>query len=185
MADCWAAVFCVDVFTAVSSESTMSDNLARKKFTELKERAGQRLVSGTSRVFIPDAELDGFWATLEPASIDFLIGEWIGGEFDTGHRENGTLSQINFFGKTFISATDVKPLVCLDDDGNKYSNTVNGEGSLWMEEFRGEVTATMVFDGQPVHDHFKKIDDDAVMGIMDGKNALDDGRYAYFYLEHV
>jgi uncharacterized protein DUF4334 len=37
--------------------------------------------------------------------------------------------------------------------------------------------------GQPVHDHFKKIDDDAVMGLMNGKNALDNGRYAYFYLE--
>jgi len=68
----------------------MSEDLARKKFTEHKERAG-RLVTGSSRVFIPDAELDGFWTTLEPASIDFMIGEWIGGEFDTGHRENGTL----------------------------------------------------------------------------------------------
>ena len=164
----------------------MSDDLARKKFTELKERAGTRLViEGPNRVFIPDAELDEFWASLEPASIDFMIGEWIGGEFDTGHRKNATLSAINFFGKTFNSAFDVKPLICLDDDGNKYSNTVNGEGSLWMEEFRGEVTASMVFDGQPVHDHFKKIDDNAVMGIMNGKNALDEGRYAYFYLERV
>jgi hypothetical protein len=107
----------------------MSDDLARKTFTELKERAGKRLVTESDRVFIPDAELDEFWASLEPASVDFMIGEWIG-----------------FF---------------LDADGNKYSNTVNGEGSLWMEEFRGEVTASMVFDGQPVHDHFKRIDDNA------------------------
>ena len=165
--------------------TSVSTTLARKKFTEVKERAGQRLVTGPERVFIPDAELDEFWATLEPATIDFMIGEWIGGEFDTGHRENGTLALINWFGKTFNSVTDVKPLVCLDADGNKYSNTENGEGSLWMEEFRGEVTATMVFDGQPVHDHFKKIDGRAVMGIMNGKNALDNGRYAYFYLERV
>ncbi len=162
-----------------------STTQATQKFTELKQRAGRRLVAGPDRVFLPDAELDEFWATLDPVSIDFMLGEWEGGEFDTGHRENGTLSQINWFGKTFNSATDVQPLVCLDADGNKYSNTVNGEGSLWMEEFRGEVTATMVFDGQPVHDHFKKIDDNAVMGIMDGKNALDNGRYAYFYLERV
>jgi Domain of unknown function (DUF4334)/GXWXG protein len=173
------------ILTAAGLESTVSDDLARKKFTELKERAGQRLVTGPHRVLIPDADLDEFWATLEPATIDFMIGEWQGGEFDTGHRENGTLALINWFGKTFNSATDAKPLICLDADGNKYSNTENGEGSLWMEEFRGEVTATMVFDGQPVHDHFKKIDDNAVMGIMDGKNALDNGRYAYFYLERV
>ena len=35
----------------------MTDALARKMFTELKERTGQ----------IPDAELDDFWATLQPA----------------------------------------------------------------------------------------------------------------------
>ena len=33
----------------------MTDALARKLFTELKERTGQ----------IPDADLDEFWATLE------------------------------------------------------------------------------------------------------------------------
>jgi hypothetical protein len=35
------------------------------------------------------------------------------------------------------------------------------------------VTASMVYDGKPVHDHFKKIDDDAVIGIMNGKGAVD------------
>ncbi|RMI33427.1 DUF4334 domain-containing protein [Nocardia stercoris] len=171
--------------SATGLESTVSDNPARTAFSELKKRARQRLVTGPEHFLIPDADLDEFWATLEPATVDFMIGAWEGGEFDTGHRENGTLALINWFGKTFNSATDVQPLVCLDADGNRYSNTDNGEGSLWMEEFRGEVTATMVFDEQPVHDHFKKIDDDAVMGIMDGKNALDNGRYAYFYLERV
>ena len=29
---------------------------------------------------------------------------------------------------------------------------MNGEASLWMEEFRGEVVASMVYDGRPVHD---------------------------------
>jgi hypothetical protein len=54
-----------------------------------------------------------------------------------------------------------------------------------MEEFRGEVTATMVYDGQPIHDHLKVIDSNAVMGIMNGKKVLGDGRYFYFYLERV
>jgi hypothetical protein len=61
----------------------------------------------------------------------------------------------------------------------------NGEASLWMEEFRGEITATMVYDGQPVHDHFKGIDDTAVMGIMNGQGVVDNGRYVYFYLERA
>jgi Domain of unknown function (DUF4334)/GXWXG protein len=154
--------------------------LARKKFTEFKESADQ----------IPDAELDDFWASLEPATVDGMIGEWKGGEFVTGHKMNGKLAN-GWFGKTFKSAADVQPLVCLDADGNKFSNVEwgKGEASLWLEVFRGEITATMVYDGQPVHDHFKKIDDDAVMGIMNGKGVLDFqdgvGRYYYFYLERV
>ena len=57
--------------------------LARKKFTEFKERGDQ----------ISDAELDDFWASLEPATIDGMIGEWKGGEFATGHRINGSLER--------------------------------------------------------------------------------------------
>jgi hypothetical protein len=49
----------------------------------------------------------------------------------------------------------------------------------------GEATATMVYDGQPIPDHFKVIDDNALMGIMNGKAVLDNGRYFYFYLERV
>jgi hypothetical protein len=152
-------------------------SLARKKFTEFKERTGG----------IPDAELDEFWATLQPATIEDMIGEWRGGEFVTGHKMNGQLEKARWFGKSFKSADDVQPLVCVDADGNKFSNVEMGKGeaSLWLEDFRGEVTATMVYDGQPVHDHFKKIDDDALMGIMNGKHVLDDGRYFYFYLERV
>jgi Domain of unknown function (DUF4334)/GXWXG protein len=150
---------------------------ARKTFNELRERDGQ----------LADTELDDFWNTLAPATIEFMIGEWAGGEFHTGHRANGFMESLNWFGKTFVSAADAKPLVCLDADGNKFSNTkaMNGEASLWLEEFRGEVTASMVYDGRPVHDHFKVIDDNAVLGIMNGKGALDDGRHLYFYLERV
>ena len=152
-------------------------SLARKQFTEFKECSGH----------IPDAELDDFWATLQPATIDGMIGEWKGGEFVAGHKMNGRLEKARWFGKTFKSASDVQPLVCVDADGNNFSNKAMGKGeaSLWLEDFRGEVTATMVYDGQPVHDHFKKIDDDAVMGIMNGKGVLDAGRYYYFYLERV
>ncbi|MGD9622831.1 MAG: DUF4334 domain-containing protein [Mycolicibacterium sp.] len=154
---------------------------ARKRFTELKERDGR----------IADTELDEFWASLAPADIDFMIGQWKGGEFYTGHKANGFMKRLNWFGKTFRSATDVEPLVCLDAEGAKFSNVeaMNGAATLWMEEFRGEVVASMVYDGQPVHDHFKIVDADAVMGIMNGKGALDTSsgapRYLYFYLERV
>ena len=155
--------------------------ISRETFAELKARTDQ----------LPDAALDEFWATLAPASIDFMIGEWKGGEFNTGHRSNGFMNRLNWFGKTFVSATDAQPLVCLDDAGKTFSNTeaMKGEASLWLEEFRGEVTATMVYDGAPIHDHFKVIDERSVMGIMNGKKAVDLSsgapRYLYFYLERV
>src|SRR5262249_23408241 len=142
-------------------------SVARKQFTEFKERSS-----------VEDAELDDFWATLQPATIDEMLGEWKGGDFPTGHRATGSLQKLGWFGKNFKSAREVQPLIGLDADGNKYSNVeyMNGEASLWLEEFRGEVTATMVYDGRPVHDHFKKIDDDAVMGIMNGKGVIDNGK---------
>lgn len=154
---------------------------ARGRFDELRRR-GQP---------IADAELDEFWDTLTAATAEDMIGEWKGGEFITGHRANGRLQKSNWFGKTFVSPTDVKPLICLDADGNKFSNTelMKGEASLWMEEFRGEVVATMVYDGMPVHDHFKLVDRDTVVGIMNGKGSLDVStgtpRHLYFYLERV
>ncbi len=155
----------------------MTDELARKRFTDFKERAEP----------ISDAELDDYWATLQPATIEGMLGEWRGDGFNTGHKLNAALKQARWFGKSFNSAADVKPLICLDADGNKFSNVElgNGEASLWLEAFRGEVVATMVYDGQPTHDHFKRIDENAVMGIMNGKFALNGGRLAYFYLERV
>lgn len=155
----------------------MADEVAHKRLTELTQR-------GTP---IPDAELDEFWATLPPATIEGMLGDWSGGEFVTGHQMNGLLEKARWFGKSFKSATDVQPLVCLDEDGNKFSNVKlgKGEASLWLEEFRGEIVATMVYDGQPTHDHFKRVDDNTVMGIMNGKGVLDNGRYFYFYLERV
>jgi hypothetical protein len=154
---------------------------ARSTFDQLRARTEP----------IPDTELDAFWAILDPVPLDFMLGAWAGGEFITGHKMNGMLSKVGWYGKTFTSVTDVQPLVCLDANGEKYSNVElgKGEASLWLEEFRGQVTATMVYDGQPTHDHFKKVDDNTVMGIMNGKGVLDfssgAGRYFYFFLERA
>ena len=53
--------------------------------------------------------------------------------FVTGHRINGVLPKANWFGKTINSSTDVLPIVCLDADGNKFSNVklAKGEASGW------------------------------------------------------
>lgn len=38
---------------------------------------------------------------------------------------------------------------------------------LRMMEYRGVVTATMSYDALPINDHFRRIDDDTVLGVMD------------------
>lgn len=38
---------------------------------------------------------------------------------------------------------------------------------LRMTEYRGVVTATMCYDAHPIHDVFRRVDDDAVLGVMD------------------
>lgn len=50
-----------------------------------------------------------------------------------------------------------------------------------------EVTATMVYDGRAVFDHFKRLDDNTLMGIMNGRPelVLAGGEYFYFLLERV
>lgn len=137
---------------------------------------------------IDPRELDALWPHLTPARIDDLVGyRWKGFSFDTGHRTHGLLAASRWYGKSFVSETEVQPLVCSREDGELFSDkeTGRGEASLWEIAFRGEVTATMVYDGMPVFDHFKKVDDDTVIGVMNGKGKLvfDGGEHYWFGLE--
>ena len=55
-----------------------------------------------------------------------------------------------------------------------------------MIEFRGKVSATMVYDNQPVFDHFRKVNDYTLMDIMNGKDIVfDNGEHFYFFLERA
>ncbi|MGC4932923.1 DUF4334 domain-containing protein [Gordonia sp. DT30] len=163
----------------------MSDTLsspAQSRFDEARARFAELRACDAT---VDDAELDVIWAALPTLRPEEMLGRWRGGEFTTGHRINGMLPKVGWYGKTFVSDSDVQPLVCRNADGELYSNTElgKGEASLWMIEFRGEVTASMVYDGQPVIDHFKKVDANTVMGIMNSKGGVVDGRHLYFYLD--
>ncbi|MFI6225977.1 DUF4334 domain-containing protein [Micromonospora echinospora] len=155
----------------------MDASRARARFSELRRQNGP----------VSAAELDEIWAALDTVRPEEILGEWKGSGFDTGHPLNGQLDQVRWYGKSFVTVTDVKPLICRDDKGERYSNTVlgRGEASLWTVEFRGESTATMVYDGQPVFDHFKRVDENTLMGIMNGKNVPADGPFFYFLLDRV
>ncbi|NJC11633.1 hypothetical protein F4558_001459 [Micromonospora profundi] len=155
----------------------MNTSTARTSFSELRRQGGR----------VSAAELDDIWAALDTVRPEEILGEWKGSALDTGHPLNGQLDRVRWYGKRFVSRTDVKPLICRDDRGELYSNTVlgKGEASLWTVEFRGESTATMVYDGQPVFDHFKRADENTLMGIMNGKNVPADGPFFYFVLERA
>ncbi len=153
----------------------MTNGDAREKFQQLRSDPGP----------IETATLDAVFDALEPIDCESMFGPWRGGDFKTGHKGSFALKALKWHGKKFNSRLDVKPLMCLDEQGKLFSNqAMNGEASLWMVEFRGKVSACMVYDGQPVFDHFRQVDDQTVMGIMDGKDqAFDKGKHFYFYLE--
>lgn len=147
---------------------------ARARFTELR---------GQSHV--DPAELDQIWAALDTVKSADIVGHWKGDEFQTGHKMNGQLQAARWYGKFFDSVNEVEPIVCYDEAGQLFSNheLSRGGASLWDIEFRGEVTGTMVYDGQPVFDHFKRVDADTLMGIMNGKRQRSGAGFLYFILE--
>lgn len=150
---------------------------ARALFRELQGRDGP----------VDPSQLDEIWAVLATVRPEDILGQWKGGEFTTGHPLDGMLEKAGWYGKTFAGVHDAKPLMCRDANGELYSNVElgKGEASLWSVEFRGEVTATMVYDGQPVFDHLKQVDDTTLMGIMRAKGVPAEGPFYYFFLERV
>lgn len=159
--------YCV-VMSQLSREAAVADFFARVESQEVSE----------------PTELDAIWAPLPTVTVDEILGDWRGGELPTGHPMDGQLEKVRWHGKWFRSRHDVAPMVCRDDDGNLCSNKEigKGEASLWEVGFRGEVTASMVYDGQPVIDHFKRVDEKTLMGIMNGKTSLVRDKHFYFYL---
>ena len=131
-------------------------------------------------------ELDALWASLPTVKAADILGCYHGSAISTGHPLETALVRARWWGKEFRAVNDVSPLLCTDEAGELFSNTELGQGeaSLWNVEFRGEVTAAMVYDGQPVVDHFKSADG-VLMGIMNGKGThiLHNGAPFYFLLE--
>lgn len=61
----------------------------------------------------------------------------------------------------------LKPLLMLTTSLLK---TETSQARLRMMEYRGKVSATMLYDYLPINDSFRKVDDNTVLGIMDFKN---------------
>lgn len=138
------------------------------------------LIARTDKVDL--AELDAFFDALPAVPAAFMIGEWTGGVFNTGHPGEKQLGAMKWDGKTFRSENDVQPIICKQDDGSRAASNVMGAASLREVKYRGVVTATMVYDKHPIFDHFRLVDDNTVLGAMDSKG---DAFPLYFYLRRL
>ncbi|MBD2207876.1 DUF4334 domain-containing protein [Calothrix sp. FACHB-1219] len=140
---------------------------------------------------------------LEPVNLEFMFGRWQGSGLHTDHPMDGLLEISNWYGKEFVDAENVHPLLFLNNRGkifkvapkanlmnwvlklpiprndslkpllgwmNSLLKTEKPQARLRMMEYRGKVTATMVYDYLPINDSFRKVDENTVLGIMDYKN---------------
>jgi hypothetical protein len=54
---------------------------------------------------------------------------------------------------------------------NKLLKTEESKARIRMMEYRGKVSATMIYDYLPINDMFRKVDNNTVLGLMDYKSV--------------
>jgi hypothetical protein len=143
------------------------------------------------------AEAQEYFDGLDPVDLEFMWGTWRGDEFYTGHQMDGMLSASGWYGKHFADAETVYPLLFHNSEhssafavdprrvpvglrvpeGLPYHRLITGVAPLLrttrpgarlrMTEYRGVLTATMIYDAKPINDVFRKVDGDTVLGTMD------------------
>ncbi len=121
---------------------------------------------------VDTSDLEALWAAASVVAVEDVLGPWRGGDFATGHPVSRLLRTARWHGKRFDSASEAHPLICRGEDGALYSETAaagGGIASLWEVAFRGETTATMVYDRLPVFDHVKAVGERHLLGVMNGK----------------
>lgn len=131
------------------------------------------------------ADLESLFAlydSLPAVPAERMIGEWEGGCFRTGHPGERQLGKMGWIGKSFRGRNDVDPIVVRDANGQRVASPVLGTASLRSVEYRGTVTATMVYDQHPIFDHFRAVDESTVLGVMDRKGEK---LPLFFYLRRV
>ncbi|TEA13139.1 hypothetical protein C8034_v004752 [Colletotrichum sidae] len=143
-----------------------------QQFRELAETAGP----------VEEAAIAAVYDKLRPVDAEFMVSQWEGGSFDTGHPTHQTLRDFKWAGKDFRSVDDVDPIMFYDAEGKRTWLSKYGHARLREVKFRGVVTAAMVYDNFPIIDAFRFVDENTIVGAMDNKELQDAGTY-YFYLK--
>ena len=150
--------------------------------------------------------------SLETISTEFMHGRWKGSDIETGHRFDGMFEASGWYGKIYLSDEEVHPLVFYSEDKkelwsvnpkmmpfrmnlpkDELVGTVLRLGRFTMEtkeskarlrdtEFKGRVTATMIYDEVPINDMFVKIDENSVLGLMDLKGEPNRLENPFFFI---
>ena len=71
------------------------------RFNELVESATQVSIEALHQLF----------DSLEAVDTSFMLGEWEGGVFKTGHKGERQLDVIKWAGKSFLHENDVDPII--------------------------------------------------------------------------
>ncbi|NIL95446.1 MAG: DUF4334 domain-containing protein [Woeseiaceae bacterium] len=116
------------------------------------------------------------------------VFHWYGKHFESGEDVHPLLFS-NRRGKLVrVNPGYMKPSFALAEHMSKFKSRTAGNifqlllplfstsksrARLRMTEYRGKVSATMIYDQLPINDVFRKLDDDAVLGVMDNKIVKD------------
>ena len=150
--------------------------------------------------------------SLETITTDFMHGRWKGSDIETGHRFDGLFEASGWYGKMYLNDEEVHPLVFYSEDkkelwsvnpkmmpfslnlpkddlvgtilrlGRFAMETKESKARIRNTEFKGRVTATMLYDEVPINDMFVKIDKNSVLGIMDFKGEPDRLENPFFFI---
>jgi hypothetical protein len=150
------------------------------------------------------ADVTVVYDKLKPVSLETMLGEWTGGDFDYGHPARQVSLDLRWAGKVFRSENEVDPIIVYDDSGERVWNKDYGHavvGLLFLNivlfiachltwpqlrevKYRGVISTAMIYDNFPIIDHFRYVNDDMVAGAMDTKMYGDVGMY-YFHLTRM
>ncbi|WP_462249649.1 DUF4334 domain-containing protein [Ekhidna sp.] len=138
---------------------------------------------------------------LPPVTLDFMLGQWKGYELNTGHPMEGLLDASGWYGKLFVNTEQVHPLLMYSLNKKRVFpinpsyiplgiplpkskiakviialfkpilKTKKAKARMRMIKYRGKVTGTMAYDSKGIFDHFAKIDENSMLGVMDLKGA--------------
>lgn len=128
------------------------------------------------------AALQALFDRLPGVDADFLMGEWKGGVFTYDHPMGRLLAKVSWYGKRFESVDAVEPFLLNSESGPPEPFDKVGKARLRDVAFRGVLSTAMVYDQQPIVDHFRRVSPDVMLVVGEEKGKPAD---YFFHLTRV